>query len=289
MDFFSDSITGPFSGAQATAEPSSGPVTITDSTFSNNDATTDDDPGGDCDCSGGGILIFDQPSFTVTGSTFSGNLALYAGGAMAIDQVDTAKVVNSTITGNSSGEFGAIAADDDVNLTLTYDTVTANAVHDVPVVNPVSTQFFEVRSFGDVHSTADGKPASLGGDATMTVFGTVITGGVGGPNCAAESLTSQGWNYSDDTSCGFTNAANGDNQAAGNNPALGALGDNGGPTPTQLPALSGPLVNAIPLASCQAGSAAGIAVDQRGVTRPQGAGCDIGSVEVQPPSPAFTG
>jgi hypothetical protein len=37
--------------------------------------------------------------------------------------------------------------------------------------------------------------------------------------------------------------------------------------------------------SCQADGAAGITTDQRGVARPQGRGCDIGAVEVQPPSP----
>jgi hypothetical protein len=124
----------------------------------------------------------------------------------------------------------------------------------------------------------------------LVVFGTVITGPVGGPNCfTAGPAMTQGWNYSDDTSCGFTDTANGDNQAPGNNPLLGALGDHGGPTPTQLPSRSSPLVNAIPVGSCQAGAAAGVTVDQRGIARPQGAGCDIGSVEVPPPSPAFTG
>jgi hypothetical protein len=288
-DFFETSTSGPFGSASAAAEVEPGPVTIIDSYFHSNVASTTDSPGGLCDCTGGGFFVFDETEVNVSGSTFSNNVALFAGGAMAIDNSGNAKVVNSTITANSSGELGAIAADDDVNLTLTYDTITNNVVHAVPPPADLHSTFVKPFMSGSVHATADEEPASVGGDATVTVFGTVITGPVGGPNCAVEGLTSQGWNYSDDTSCGFTNAGKGDNQAAGNDPLLGALGDNGGPTPTQLPVLSSPLVNAIPVASCQADSAAGVTVDQRGIARPQGAGCDIGSVEVQPPSPAFTG
>jgi hypothetical protein len=36
----------------------------------------------------------------------------------------------------------------------------------------------------------------------------------------------------------------------------------------------------VPLAQCQADGAAGIARDQRGITRPQRNGCDIGAVEL---------
>jgi cysteine-rich repeat protein len=61
------------------------------------------------------------------------------------------------------------------------------------------------------------------------------------------------------------------------NPLLGGLFDNGGPTLTHAPQFPGsPAIDA---------GAAGAATDQRGVTRPQGPGFDIGAVEV----PRFTG
>ena len=58
-------------------------------------------------------------------------------------------------------------------------------------------------------------------------------------------------------------------------PLLGSLADNGGGTLTHLPTATSPLLDA---AACLSG----ITTDQRGVTRPQGAGataCDMGAVE----------
>src|SRR5206468_2502561 len=52
---------------------------------------------------------------------------------------------------------------------------------------------------------------------------------------------------------------------------LGLLRDNGGPTPTVMPAVGSPALDA--------GGANCAVTDQRGVPRPQGAACDIGAVE----------
>lgn len=116
-----------------------------------------------------------------------------------------------------------------------------------------------------------------------TAFGSVVALG----NCFLNGTTtsSNEFNYSDNNSCGFTNTAQGDQQNAAN-PGLGALADNGGPTQTRLPQPGSPLINAIPTASCQTDGASGVTTDQRGVTRPLGTGCDIGSVEQEgsPPS-----
>jgi hypothetical protein len=53
-------------------------------------------------------------------------------------------------------------------------------------------------------------------------------------------------------------------------------------------------LHAAPVSACQTGEAAGVTTDQRGVTRPQGAGCDIGVEVAVPVAPttltaAFTG
>ena len=55
---------------------------------------------------------------------------------------------------------------------------------------------------------------------------------------------------------------------------LGALADNGGPTPTRALLPGSPAIDA---GSC----ASDAADDQRGVARPQGDGCDIGAFEYE--------
>jgi hypothetical protein len=117
--------------------------------------------------------------------------------------------------------------------------------------------------------------------SSRSVFGTVVALPLGGgANCGTGTVTSNGSNFSDDASCGFTNAAQGDREAAGD-PLLAALASNGGPTLTRLPQAGSPLVDAIPIVSCQADGASGVTTDQRSQPRPGGAACDIGAVELQ--------
>ncbi|HMJ13326.1 MAG TPA: choice-of-anchor Q domain-containing protein [Polyangiaceae bacterium] len=65
-----------------------------------------------------------------------------------------------------------------------------------------------------------------------------------------------------------------DNQQDGAGVTLEPLADNGGPAMTHLP--GGTLIDAIPTAACA------LPDDARGVTRPQGSGCDVGAVEIRP-------
>jgi hypothetical protein len=111
----------------------------------------------------------------------------------------------------------------------------------------------------------------------LTSFGSVVALPGGPANCSVGGTVTNGYNYSDDDTCGFTDTANGDVED-GADPQLGALADNGGSTPTRLPATTSPLVEAIPAASCFAG----IPTDQRDLTRPGFTNCDIGAVELQP-------
>ena len=125
----------------------------------------------------------------------------------------------------------------------------------------------------------------------LVSFPFAITGPVGSPvggtSCVVDNaaFVSAGYNAEDDAgaSCGFSTSTN---DIVGLPLGLGALADNGGPGPTLLPQTGSPLIDHVPAASCQAGSAAGIATDERGITRPQGPGCDTGAVEVQVVAPA---
>ncbi len=188
---------------------------------------------------------------TVTGSTVSGN------GGDGIDTgTSTIDVTNSTIANNLGDGIDTGTS----TINLAYDTINNNA--------------------------AAGFAQLDGGGLAITSFATVITQpGGGNPNCAFEGgLVSQGYNYSDDATCGLTQAS--DKQSAVE-PGLGTLAANGGLGLTMVPNTGSPLINAIPIPSCQTGLASGITTDERGITRPQGSGCDIGAVEVAVAAPAF--
>jgi hypothetical protein len=102
--------------------------------------------------------------------------------------------------------------------------------------------------------------SSAGGDC-------VIVGGTIGTNSN---------NLVEDGSC----SAGGVNFLTGD-PLLGLLRDNGGPTQTMALLTGTPAIDAGSLADCPA-------TDQRGVSRPQGAGCDIGSFESTGGEPTTT-
>ena len=89
-------------------------------------------------------------------------------------------------------------------------------------------------------------------------------------------MVSLGHNIASDATCGLT----GSGDLNSTNPLLGPIANNGGPTPTHAPLLGSPAIDAVPIADCTDAYGTPIATDQRGVARPQGAACDIGSVEL---------
>jgi hypothetical protein len=270
-----------------------GTITITDSTISLNEArsplyavgggfwTIDGDvtmtrasvlgnsiSGGDVFGGGGGTQ---NGEFRITDSTVAGNTAGGGQGNASAAALGGNQVflVNSTVSGNSSTAQDTGAAIRAQQVTLVYATITSNAGEESANID-----------------VSDGDPTRF------TSFASVVALPIGGPNCDLNGSTTdtQGFNYSDDGTCGFTLGSDIPN---GSDPLLGTLGDNGGPTPTRVPEPGSPLLDWVALGSCQADGAAGITTDQRGLPRPSGTGCDIGAVEVQvqaiPIQPNFTG
>lgn len=233
-----------------------GPLTVTDSTFTGNS-------GGGV-AAGGGTLTISDSTFSgnsggglascpttgaVTGSTFSDNSG-GAAGAIYHGCGDLT-VVNSTVTGNSAGFFGggAIRADGGT-LILTHTTLSGNAA-----------------------SGTDGTSGLGGGaifnfsDAAVIVLRNTLLANNTAWNGSCVGATSDGGgNLSwPDSSCP------GINQDPLLDPA--GLQDNGGPTETIALQPGSPAVDAAVTANCPA-------TDQRGVARPQGAGCDTGAFEL---------
>jgi hypothetical protein len=243
-----------------------GTVEIDHSTFDAN-STSCDFCGGD----GGGAYGDSPTSFTVSYSTFSNNTAAWAGGAFSTGsdcgECGTAVVViNSTVTGNTSSGFdGAIdATGSGDTLQLVYDTIDSNTLANAELQNAT------------VQSN-DEDPAANVSANELRSFGTDVTHPIGAVNCFVDAgtTTSDGYNYTDDNSCGF--GASTDSQLSTNDPLLAALADNGGPTQTMLPQSGSPLIDNIALVDCGFNS---VTDDQRAVTRPQIHGCDTGAVEV---------
>jgi len=241
--------------------------------------------------SGDGGALNVEGDATIIASSIDGNCSEEDGGAMEIDGDMT--IVNSTITQNTSHEDGAVDFDGEV-MSLVYSDVVAN-IHEQNVDCGVPDEA-SLDDPGEVAlpdpGDAEVEPEDTGEASNIeggfNSFGSVVAIPLNNDpapdpvNCE-DTATSSGYNFSDDDTCEFTNVAAGDRENAGDR-GLGELADNGGPTPTLLPADTSPLVNFIPLAACGGGDAlAGFAVttDQRGITRPQETGCEIGSVELE--------
>ncbi|OWY60893.1 hypothetical protein B7486_66730, partial [cyanobacterium TDX16] len=123
-------------------------------------------------------------------------------------------------------------------------TVAANRA---TVADDIATAYLTARA------SAIGSPGALGTDCLVAL-----------------DARSGGANVTTDASCGFDHPVDRVVGSLG----LGDLGGHGGPTETRVPEPGSPLVDADARCSAAPGN-----LDQRGVARPIGNGCDAGAVE----------
>jgi CSLREA domain-containing protein len=193
---------------------------------------------------GGGWL--GGPSTFVIASTVSGNMAGAGGGGLYVFL--QAEIENSTISGNTAAANGGGIHAINYGVDVRNSTLAGNAAAQGSSL--YSLTHFELRYTILV-------PAS-------------------GMNCVVGPSFGGGGNLDSDGSCGYPD----ENGMNGLDPLLASLADNGGPTFTHALMPGSPALDAIPLGfppGCP------IAADQRGVARPQGAGCDLGSYEAEGP------
>lgn len=263
-------------------------ITVTNSTFQGNHAQNGSLSNGG---NGGAIRVHSTGALIVSGSTFTGNAANSGGfgGAFWLDLNDTATITNSTFTGNtaqgdggvgfSSGASSSVTAVGSTfnnnkagsaggtnsggafeiggTVSLTNSTVTGNSATNFGGgvdANTVKLAYTDV----DGNTGAHGSNVSVGRAGSLSIFATVISNPLGGStNCnypGTPTATSSGYNYVSDTSCfpgGGAVAAATDKIVPGGDPQLGPVANNGGPTPTQLPAATSVLIDAIPVGACQ--------------------------------------
>ena len=220
----------------------SGEISISDVTFAGNIA----------DINGGGFYNSDDSTAVLTSTTFYSNSASSYGGGIYNYYGSQLDISNSTINGNTAGISGAGIHNFQVaTLTVTHVTIAGNSAE----LNGggISNEFFSV----------------------LNLAGTIIAGSLSGGDCFNETgseygtVFDLGYNIVEDGSCILDPTS----FAAG--PLLGPLQDNGGGTETQALLEGSPAIDAIPPISCA------VTEDQRGLDRPQGAGCDIGAYELE--------
>jgi chitodextrinase len=247
-------------GTSGGAIDSSGTLNVNTSTFSGNSAQE-----------GGGV--FNQKSATITNSTFTSNNATIYGGGALLNAAGTETLAGDTFVGNTGPGGGAI--DNDTTLNIANSTFANNTGG--------TNGGGAVENFGTTtikQSTFSGNTSPYGANIfnytgfKLSMSMDIVAGGLVGSNCGGQArITDLGYNIDTGSSCGFT-ATN--HSLPNTQPELDALASNGGSTQTMgLPAGS-PAIDAIPSAT----SGCTGSTDQRGITRPQGKGCDIGAYEV---------
>jgi hypothetical protein len=275
-----------------------GTVSLDHSTFSANRATTGDGQAG--------AVYNGYGRLTITGSTFSGNLARVAGviaaqhsehpygpvviadstftnnavpysGGVIYNYESTFDIDNSTFSGNSAGAAGAIGHSSG-QITVTNSTFSGNSAVGGPgmggafggAVGDWSSDYY-TGTISITNSTFAQNSADQGGaiykarpDNTLILRNTLVVGSA--PTNCWGALTDGGGNLSwPDATCPGINA----------DPLLDPAGlqDNGGPTRTIALLGGSPAIDAAVAANCPA-------TDQRGISRPQGTGCDVGAFEL---------
>ncbi len=187
--------------------------------------------------------IYNRGAVNLNNVTISGNDAAHGGG---IDNFGALVLTNVTLSGND-GTYGGGLKNEDGIASLTNVTFSGNSA---------ATQFGSLWNSGD--------------NTHLYLKNVIVANSPTGGNCrffkAPDSVL---FNLSSDDTCGFGSGR--DNV----NVKLGPLANNGGPTQTHLPQADSPAIN-------NGTSSGAPPTDQRGVTRPQGATFDVGSVEVAP-------
>ena len=220
-----------------------------------------------------GGAIFNQTTATITNNTFVNNTATIYGGGGLLNAAGSATVTGDTFTGNTGPGGGAI--DNDTTLNISDSTFTGNTAG--------TNGGGAIDNFGPTtitQSTFSGNSAPYGANLlnytgfTLSISMSIVANGQGAPNCGGgAAFTDAGYNIDTGSSCGFSSANHSMNNTG---PQLGSLASNGGPTQTMALPFGSPAVDAIP--SSTAGCTG--STDQRGITRPQGSGCDIGAYEL---------
>jgi uncharacterized repeat protein (TIGR01451 family)/CSLREA domain-containing protein len=228
-----------------------------------------------------GGAVHNSRMLTLTNSTVSGNTASNNGGGIFSTGIgSTLRVETSTVNGNSAGsDGGGIFNINSATLTLINSTITNNTANNFGggIFNASgATATFATISNNTVTSVS-GSGGGIFNNGAATLTHTIVANNVANNCSGTGTITSGGNNLDSANTCSFTGAGDITNQ----NPLLGNLASNGGPTQTRALSMGSPAIDA---GSIPPAAPACEATDQRGVTRPfpVGGACDIGAFEFTP-------
>jgi hypothetical protein len=203
------------------------------------------------------------------------------GGGLYLNVSNTV-IRNSTITDNFGMEGGGICNNNASTLTIENSTISHNTGPGGEILNHAASLSISNTTIYDDQADAyrsDSIVDAFSSPGSIVIKNSIVvspTGGFG-ISCYAFTPVSLGHNIFSDSTCG-QNIAGGDLIVP--NLTLGPLSNNGGSTSTH-PLVSGsPALDAIPVSDCTNVAGTPILFDQRGISRPQGARCDIGAYEL---------
>jgi hypothetical protein len=239
---------------------------------------------------GGGVYNAPDWNLIAANSTVSGNTAEFGGGVYndgTSGNPGFASLSKSTVSGNEAEQAGGgLGNEGDMELTNSTVSNNSDVGHGGGIFDDAGTTLSLANVTVSDNTAFDG--GGLYNDGALTTAGTIIakdSASSAGPDCdelPAGTVTDRGYNLIGTTSGCFTTIRTDITNTA---VVLGPLRSNGGPTQTLLPLAGSPAINAIPAAICESAEFLGSRhpTDQRGVSRPQGGACEIGSVEVAAP------
>lgn len=259
------------------------------------------------DCNGGAMYTTDPTQ--ITRVKFKGNHAdaangtggaVYQGGA-------TLSILNSSFSKNTATKGGGVASEGGTSLTITastFDHNTTSSSHGGGLYSTTPTTILNSTFSANTASVSGGDGGGVaffgsGNHIVNTTFaGNIAQGGgnlalggasadiknslldAGSPNnclVGGSVFASLGSNLSSDASCAAF-VQGGDQNST--NPMLDVLKGNGGPTQTHALLAGSPALDSV--VSCTDHLGAAVTTDQRGISRPQGTGCDKGAYEKTP-------
>lgn len=264
-----------------------GTLTLDNSTISGNKA-------GGYYSVGGGIASF--ADLTITNSTISGNRAIAkygnAGGGIS-NEGGTLTVQNSTISGNKAGSaygtgggianYGAATVE---NSTISGNKANGKYGYGGGIASADAMTIANSTITGNKAGAKLGFGGGVENVGDLTLHRTLISGNKAGEGPEVDNfggtVTADDFNLFGSSGTpgvvgftpGVTDVVPPPTVTTGK--ILGVLKSNGGPTKTRALKVGSPAVDAVPsLDPACSGT------DQRGVSRPQGAACDIGAFELE--------